>query len=211
MPRLPDLTGPMPALPAAVDALGRRWAATSGRVRLLVRVTAVVVLLVAAAGGLVRGPWGPPTSVLVSTDPMSPGDRVTTADVTMQTRPSDLVPADALTDPDQLPNDARAAGALSAGAVLTTSTLHPEGAGALATPGTAVVAVDAQLLPPLPSGTRLDVAVPGHDGTAVLAARDAEVVADDGTWRWLRVAREDVAALAVGVSEGRLVVAVLPP
>lgn len=199
----------MPRLPRPVDALARRWAGSGGRTRLLVRVVAAVLVLSAATGGLVRGPWGPPTTVLVTTSAIAPGAPVTRADVVVGRWPSSLVPADALAGPAALPADAVAAGPLAPGAVVTATVLAAGPAG-FASDGTAVVAVDAGLLPPLPVGTVVDVAVPAIDGTARIAAREAVVVGDDGTWRWLRVARTDVAGLAAGISAGQLVPAVLP-
>jgi pilus assembly protein CpaB len=203
------LEGPVPPLPRPVDALARLWAGVSGRTRLLVRLVGAVLVLTAATGGLVRGPWGTPTTVLVAATAIAPGAPVTPADVRVGRWPSALVPADALTEPASLPTDAVAAGPLAAGAVVTTAAVTAGPAG-LAADGTAVVAVDATLLPALPVGTVVDVAVPAVDGTASIAARGAVVVADDGTWRWLRVARGDVAPLAAGISSGQLVPAVLP-
>ncbi len=210
MLRPPRHSGPLPALPAPLDALARGWAAASGRLRLAARTVVAGGLIAAALGGVVRGPWGPPVDVLVTTRPVAAGVDLDPGDVAVERRPAGLVPAGALVDVAALPADALAAGPLPSGAVVTEASLHPDGPGSLATDGTAVVAVDGALLPPLPVGTRLDVAVPGLDGSASVAARDAEVVADDGTWRWLRVGRGEVAALAAGVSEGRLVAAVLP-
>lgn len=209
--RLPaGLDGPLPRLPAPVDAAARVWAAASGRVRAVVRLVVVAILLVAASGGLVRGPWGAPTAVLVATRTIAAGASVTAADVSVARRPSALVTDTALTTPSALPTDALAVGTLPAGTVVTTDHVVGGGPSSLATDGTAVVAVDAALLPPLPVGTRVDIAVPGFDGAAEVVARSATVVADDGTWRWLRVDRAEVPALAGGVSEGRLVTAVLP-
>lgn len=209
--RLPIVPpGPLPPLPAPLDAAARVWAATAGRTRLLVRAAVTVTLLLAASGGLVRGPWGTPTPVVVTTRTIAAGEAIAPEDVEVARRPSQLVPHGSLTDLATVPPDARAAGPLPAGSVLSSDQLHAEGPAGLATSGTAVVAFDATMLPAVPVGTRLDVAVPSIDGSAAIAARAAVVVADDGTWRWLRVARADVPAVAAGIADGRLVAAVLP-
>lgn len=209
LPRL--LAGPLPRLPAPVDHAARVWAGLPGRVRLLARVVGLAAVLVAAAGGLARGPWGPPVPVLVTTRDVAAGTPVLPQATTIASRPAELVPTAALTSVASLPPDALAAVRLPAGTVVTTGLVVAGGPGGLATDGSAVVAVDATLLPPLTIGSRLDLAVPGLDGTTRIAARDVVVVADDGTWRWLRVARDDVEAVAAGISDGRLVAAVLPP
>lgn len=211
VPRILALTGPLPSLPAPLDAAGRLWAGASGRARALVRAAIVGVLVVAAGGGLVRGPWGTPVTVVVTTRPIVAGQPVSADDVTVASRPADLVPDDAVGDLAALADDALAAGPIPAGTIVSSQLLHDGGPAALAVAGTAVVAVPAELLPMLPVGSRVDVAVPTFDGTARIAARAAEVVADDGTWQWLRVDRDDVAAVAAGVSEGRIVAAALPP
>jgi hypothetical protein len=121
------------------------------------------------------------------------------------------VPPDALTDPVAVPSDAMADGHLPAGTVLTRRAVSAGGPGGAATPGTAVVPVPADALPPLPIGTRLDLAVAGFDGTSRIVARDAALVADDGTWRWLRIDRDAVGEVARGITDATLVAAVLPP
>lgn len=204
------LTGPLPALPAPLDAASRAWSGAGGRVRGLVRLLAAAVVAALLVGRLAHGPFGPPTSVLVVTRPLAAGAPLTADDVAVRTRPADVVPDGAVRSLEALGPDATAAGPLPRGAVVSAAQVTAGGPGALATPGSAVVAVDAAALPPLPVGTRLDVAGPAVDGTMRVAAADAVVVGDDGTWRWLRVDRADVAALADGIRDGRLVPAVLP-
>lgn len=190
-----------------MDAVLEWWAAAPTRLRALIRGLGLGLALLAATGSLVDGPWGPPREVLVAAHAVPPGLPVGPQDVRVATRPRDLVPDGAMTSPAMLPPDAVAHGALAAGAVLTVDNVPP--AVAVAVPGTAVVPVPADVLPPLPVGTRLDVAASGLDGQARTVARGATVVADDGTWRWLRVERSEVADVAAGLRGGTLVAAVV--
>ncbi len=206
--RLPlDLDGPAPAWPRPLDAALEWWAGAPTRLRVLLRGLVAAVLVLAATGGLVDGRWGPPQPVLVTDRALVPGAPVGPADVRVAERPRDLVPAGALTAPDLLPADAVTHGAVAAGGVLTVDNVR--GLGTFAVAGTAVVPVPADVLPALPVGTRLDLAAPGPDGRARTVARGATVVADDGTWRWLRVERSAVADVAAGLRGGSLVVAVV--
>ena len=205
--RLPiDLEGPAPVWPRPFDAALEWWAGLSGRGRGAVRALVVTVGVLAATGGLLEGPWGPPRPVLVAAHTVAPGTPLTEGDVRATTWPRDLVPAGALTSTGALPRAAVAHGALAAGTVLTAGNVRP--AAAMALPGTAVVPVPADVLPALPVGTTVDVASTTLDGSARVVARSATVVADDGTWRWLRVDRTEVGGLAAGVGGGQLVAAI---
>ena len=207
--RLPlDLDGPAPVWPRPLDAVLEWWAGLSGRRRALVRAGGLVLVLLTATGGLFDGPWGPPRPVLVAAHDVAPGLQVTAADVRVERRPADLVPAGALTAPAALPDDAVAHGALLAGAVVTDGNVRATDTVAL--PGTAVVPIPADVLPSLPVGTAVDLAAWALDGRTRVVARGATVVADDGTWRWVRVARSDLGDVAAGIGGGALVAAVVP-
>lgn len=210
--RLPfRLHGPAPAWPRPLDAALEWWAGLPTRARVALRAAAAVVVAVAVAGGLVQGPWGAPAPVVVTARDVAAGAPLTPGDLEVARRPRGLVPPDALTDPATVPTDAIADGHLPAGTVLTHRAVSAGGPGGAATPGTAVVPVPADALPPLPIGTRLDLAVAGFDGTTRIVARDAALVADDGTWRWLRIERDAVGEVARGITDATLVAAVLPP
>lgn len=209
--RLLPLDGPLPAWPGVVDRALEAWAACPGRVRVALRAAALVVALAAATGGLVRGPWGPPVAVVVAARTVPAGATLAPADLAASTRPAGLVPAGALADPSLVPPGAVANGLVPAGQVLTDAHLVAAGPVGLAGAGEAVVPVPAELLPPLPVGTRIDLAVGDLAGGATVVASAAVVVADDGMWRWLRVSRSEVAAVAAGLSGGSLTGAVLPP
>ena len=202
-----DLDGPTPAWPRPLDAGLEWWARLPGRGRVLLRAAALGLVLLVATGGLVDGAWGPPRPVLVVTRAVAPGLPVTAQDVHVATRPRDLVPVGALTSPAMLPDDAVAHGALAAGDVVTATNVRALAAAAVT--GTAVVPVPADVLPALPVGTTVDVAATTLDGRARVVARAATVVADDGTWRWLRVARGEVGEVAAGIGGGSLVAAVV--
>ncbi len=203
--------GPPFAWPAPIDAVLDTWAAASGRVRTLLRIVALALASLAASGGLVRGPWGAPVEVVVVRHTLAAGTPVTADDLSLARRPTGLVAHDTVRDPTALPPGTLTSGVVTEGSTLTWSHVVVDGPAGAATAGTAVVPVPAELVPQLPIGTRLDVAVPGFDGHAEVVARDATLVADDGSWRWLRVQRDEVAAIAAGVSDRSLVIAVLPP
>lgn len=206
-----DPEGPAPTWPRPVDAALEWWAALPARGRAGLRAAVAVVVLVTAGGGLLEGPWGPPVAVVVTTRDVTPGSQIDPAAVAVAHRPRQLVPLDALADLAGLPQDAVADGHLPAGTVLTQRAVVGGGPSTAAVAGTAVVPLAAADLPALPVGTRLDLAVAGVDGGAEVVATDAVLVADDGTWRWVRVERDAVAGLARGLSGSTLVVAVLPP
>lgn len=192
-----------------MDAALEWWAALTGRARALLRVTGLAVILLAATGGLLDGRWGPPVEVVVAARDVAAGAPVTTADLHVVTWPRDLVPPDALTTPTALPERAVADGVLTRGTPITSSNVHGGGPAAAAPAGTALVPVPADLLPHLPVGTRVDLAVAGFDGNAQVVATAAAVVAHDGTWQWLRIGRDEVGSVAAGVGDGTLVAAVV--
>ena len=210
--RLPlDLDGPAPAWPAPIDATLEWWAGLPVRGRIAARAAGAVLVALAATGGLLDGRWGPPVHVLVTTTDVAAGAPVGSADVTLAERPRDLLPSDALTEVGALPTGAVADGHLPAGTVVSTRAVRGGGVAGTARPGTAVVPVPAEVMPSLPIGARLDLAVAALDGTSRVVARDAVLVGDDGTWRWLQVDRDSVDAVARGVTDASLVAAVLPP
>ncbi len=210
--RLPfRLHGPAPVWPRPLDAALEWWAGLPTRARVALRAGAAVVVAVAVSGGLVQGPWGAPVPVVVATRDVAAGAPLGPTDLEVAQRPRGLVPPDAITDQGAVPPDAVADGHLPAGTFLTHRAISAGGPGGAATPGTAVVPVPADTLPPLPIGTRLDLAVAGFDGTTRIVARDAALVADDGTWRWLRIDRDAVGEVARGITDATLVAAVLPP
>lgn len=210
--RLPiRLHGPAPAWPRPLDAALEWWAGLPARARVALRAAAAVVVAVAVSGGLVQGPWGAAVPVVVTTRDIAAGAPLTPSALEVARRPRGLVPPDAVTEPTAIPDGAIADGHLPAGTVLPRRAISASGPASAATPGTAVVPVPADALPPLPIGTRLDLAVAGFDGTARIVARDAALVADDGTWRWLRIDRDAVGEVARGITDATLVAAVLPP
>jgi hypothetical protein len=208
--RLPlDLDGPAPTWPQPVDTVLEWWAGLPPRGRTLLRAALLVLALMAATGGLVDGRWGPPATVLVTVRDLPAGLPVAADDVVVARWPRDLVPPGALVDPAALATDAVADGRLAAGTPVTSHNVRVGGPGTWATAGTAVLPVPGDVLPVVPVGTRLDLAVAGLDGRADVVARSATVVADDGTWRWVRVRRDEVGGVAGGVGSGSLIAAVV--
>lgn len=203
------LQGPAPVWPAGVDAALERFAASGPRVRVALALGALVLLLLAATGGLLRGPHGPPVPVLVTTTAVPAGAPVTAGDVRVERRPQDLLPRGALA-PDALPADGHATGPLPEGGVLAAGQVRSGGPWTAVPDGAAVVPVPLDLLPDLPAGTRLRLVAARADGTSLTVSDAAEVLGGDTTHRWLRVATDDVAGVAGAAATGTLVAGVLP-
>lgn len=204
-PRVPS--GTPVALPALLDRASERWWRLPPRVRTILVVVMALLALALVGRGATRSPWGPPTEVLVPAADLAPGDVVGPDAVRRTTRPADLVPADALTGVDQLPDDARLRGAAPAGTVLTRRHLAAGLAGLVAA-DEAAVPVPRGGQPPLRAGQVVDAVVTTVQGTGTRVAGDARVLAVDADWTWLAVPADRVDVLAGAATSGQLVLAV---
>lgn len=195
------------ALPPVLDRLSEWWWARSPRVRAGLLLLVVLVALAAVSSGAVRSPWGDPTTVLVAGADLAPGDRLDPGAVSRATRPDALVPADALTELDDLPARARVRGLVPAGTVLTHRHVAGGVAGLLEV-GEAAVPLPRDGHPPLRAGQLVDAVVTTARGTGARVATGARVLATDATWAWIAVPTDRVEALAGAAGSGHLVLAV---
>ncbi|MFP4235205.1 MAG: SAF domain-containing protein, partial [Nitriliruptoraceae bacterium] len=90
------LDGPPVTWPRPLDLLAERWWAARPRARTALGLLVVLLLLAAGTGHVAATPYGPPTSVLVATRDLGPGEALTDADLARRTVPADLVPSGAL-------------------------------------------------------------------------------------------------------------------
>lgn len=199
------LDGPAPQLPRVLDALAERWWRATARRRLLVVVVAMLTVPVALVGLRPADPAGPPIEVLVATRDLGPGEQLDADLLDVRAVPATLVPPDASTR-----TTGRLGARLPAGAVLTDGHLSEAGLAAGLEHGQLAVPVPRDLLPALAPGTRVDLVATAIDGATGVAARDAVVLGDDGTYLWLAVARDAAEAVAGTVSGGHLGVLVRP-
>ena len=110
---------PLPRLPRGRSGTARRWVV----VVVAATVLAVVVGRSVARAEAARSRWSDAAPVLVVTKAV-PVDGPLAPAVAVARWPADLIPAGALTDPVDLPADARAAGALGPGMPVTASALR---------------------------------------------------------------------------------------
>lgn len=200
------LVGPLPALPRALDTVSERWWAAAPRTRLLLGLLTVLSLLAAGVGHLAATPYGHPTTVLVASRDLYPGDRLEPQDLRRRTVPAELVPAGALETAHGV-----LAAALPAGAIATDRHLGEGGWAAGLPAGRAAVAVPSERLPSLTPGSRVDLLHADHEGRGVILGRDAVVLATEVEEVWFGVDAEDAVAISAAGQIGALAVIVLPP
>lgn len=201
-----SLTGPPVRLPRALDGLAEAWWAATPRARLLIGLLAVLLVLAAGIGHLAATPYGPPTTVLVATRDLSPGERLVAADLRRRTVPADLVPMGALDSADGV-----LAATLPEGAIATDHHLGDGGWAAGLPAGRAAVAVPAERLPALTPGTRVQLVGTDHDGRGVILGNSAVVLAAELEDIWFAVDADDAVAITAAGAVGALAVVVLPP
>lgn len=194
------------ALPAALDHVSERWWRLSPRARAVVLAVLCVGVLALAGRGATASPWGPPGQVLVLTSDLPAGATVGPTDVEHAQWPSELIPADALSE---LPEDARVHGPAAADAVLTRRHLVSGLAGLLES-GEAAVSVPLDGLPQVAAGDVVDVVTATPDGAGHRAATAARVVAVDHAFLWLAVDHGHVDAVAAAGAAGTVTLAVRP-
>ena len=169
-------------------------------------VLVTVVLLAAAIGHAAATPYGPPTTVLVATRDLLPGDVLTDADLRRRTVPRDLIPDGALRRADGV-----LAAALPRGAIATDRHLAEGGVTASLPVGRVAVAVASERLPTLTAGMRADLVGADHDGRATTLGRDAIVLAVEVDTVWFAVGAEEAVDVTGAATIGSLAVVVLPP
>ena len=205
MRRLPQLSGPFPALPAALDRWSERWWALSPRVRLSSAVAAALLVVI---GFAIADGSEPSTAVLVTTRDLAAGDPVDPASVTVVERPAGTVPEGALRG---LPQGAESLGPIPRGAVLTRVHLTEAGLAATVAAGRVATAVPAEALPPgIAPGQHVDLLAGTPDGQTRVLASGARVLTVGQSHVWLEVSRDEAAHVASAAAWGRIGVALLP-
>jgi Flp pilus assembly protein CpaB len=187
--------------------VAERWWAARPRTRLLLGLSAVLLLIAAGTGHVAATPYGPPTVVLVAARDLSPGQVLTATDLTRRTIPADLVPSGALEHPEGV-----LAAALPAGAIATDHHLGDGGWAAGLPSGRVAVAVPTERLPTLTPGSTARLVGTDLDGRAAVLAEDAVVLgAEELGSVWFGVDADDALAVTGAAAVGGLAVVVLPP
>jgi hypothetical protein len=200
------LTGPPFALPVALDRAAEVWWRARPRSRIVASLTLLALTLLAGITHAASAPDGPPVDVWVATRDLLPGEVIDGADTQRRSWPSDLVPDGASERPS-----GTVTATLPRGAVVTDRHLGDLGIVASVPPGRVAVAVPAEQLPLLATGSGIDLVGPGPDGGGVLLAHDATVVANDGEAVWVAIDPGASLAVSAAVASGTVAAVVLPP
>lgn len=194
------------ALPRWLDAASERWWGLPPRLRATLLASASALVVLAGLGHAAATPYGPPTIVLVATEDLPAGHRLTARDVRRVSWPSAIVPDDALRTVQ-----GRLALPVPAQTVVTRRHVAHDGMAAALTEGMAAVPVPAEALPSLTIGDRVEVVGRNLDGQAAVLASDARVLGADDTDVWLVVPRERGAEVAAAAASGLVTVVLLKP
>lgn len=194
---------PPVALPPVLDALAERWWRATPRLRLAV-VAVLGLLLLLAIGLMARSP-GAQVEVLVAARELHPGGGVSSGDVRTTHRPAAHLPDGAV-------HEVRGrivTATVPRGAVITDRHLGA-GIGAALPDDRVAVAVDAQLVPSLETGARLELITADHQGQGALLTREASVIGRDDEVVWLSIPPDHAVDVGAAAAGGRLTVAVKP-
>lgn len=194
------LHGPLPRLPAPLDATMEGWWRLPPRLRLAATLVVVGLVAVGLALHTTTSRWGPATPVVVATAAAEAGQPLAT---THATWPADLVPPDALATPP----DGVATRHVRAGEVVTATHVATDLSDLL---GHDEVALNLPSVPDgLPRGATLDLLGTDFDGTGRRLGRGRLVaVRQDGAW--VVVDRGDAPAVAAALATGQVTVALAP-
>jgi hypothetical protein len=144
-------------------------------------------------------------AVLVATRDLPAGHRLAPGDLARTAWPARLVPPSARTRPE-----GRLVTLLPAGSVLTERHVDRDGPLGSLAEGRVAVAVPRASLPTLEVGARLDIVTVAGDGSGVLLALDAAVIAVDDDTVWFAVTRREAAAVVAAALRATVGVALLP-
>ena len=208
------LHGPHLRLPRLLDACSEWWSGRPPRMRMVTGALLVVAALLAldARGRAVDARWGgAPRTVLVATDGMSVGDRLTA--VRLARLPPAAVPPGAV---DGVDGEPVVALALPAGAVVTAAHLDVRGPAAGLPTGMRAVPVPTEAGWGVVDGGWVDVWTLGSgDAPSELVARQRPVLdvrTDTGGLTSLVGLREDeVGPVTSGLALGKVLLAHAPP
>lgn len=190
-------------MPAVLDAVAERWWRTPPRMRLVIAAALAGVTLLLGVASL--RPDTDTVPILVATRDLLPGDVVTDADITTAWWPSRLAPAGVVDEPHGV-----VAAPLPRGAAVTDRHLGDGGITEGLRPDRSAVAVEADLLPPLTAGARIDLVTADHDGRAAPLTRDVVVLGTDEAVVWVGVDADDADDVTAAAAAGRVAVVVRP-
>ncbi len=187
--------GPLPVLPEPLDDLAERWAGARPRARAAILALVAVAVLLIAGSGAARSPFGRPVEVVVVRSDLAAGHLVASDDLTVRAWPEAIVPAGAVTTPEQAIGATLSAG-IAAGQPLAAMHLAGGGLGSLVREDEVALPVPVPYATEYVAGDHVDVF--GGDA-GVLLVGDARVLASEGDIVWLALPRDragDVAAAA---------------
>ncbi len=203
-PRTRSAVGGAPlVLPPWLDALSDRWWGLPPRTRTIAAACLAVTLLSGAALRTAASPYGTPVAVLVAAEDLPAGAELDAGAFQHTRWPGELVPGGYRVDPTgtlTVP--------LPAGAILTDAHVTDRGLGGLLAATDSAVPLPAELVPPLPVGTVVQVVATGVDGAGTVLADRAEVIAGDGGSLWLAVPHAAAADVAAAGLRGSVALAV---
>ena len=198
------LSGPLPHLPARLDALSDTWWGLPPRLRVGLVAFACVLMASLPMLRTARSAWGPPVAVVAAVTDLPAGTVLDEAMVTAVQRPADVLPPDVLTE---------ASGVLTvpvmAGTVLTERHRAPTLA-ALVEAREVAIPVPADMQPAVTPGAAVDLLSAGFDGGGRTIATGGRVVQVDGPWIWVAVPASAAADAAAAALDQRLILAVRP-
>lgn len=189
-----------------LDALSDRWWGLTPRTRTVLATCLVAALLSGAALRTAASPYGTPVAVLVAAEDLPAGAELDPSVLQRARWPGELVP-----EGYRLDATGTLTAPLPAGAVLTDAHVTDRGLGGLLDATDSAVPLPAELVPPLPVGTVVQVVATGVDGTGTVLADRAEVIAGDGGSLWLAVPHAAAADVAAAGLRGSVALAVRSP
>lgn len=200
-----DLDGPPFALPALLDRVSERWWRARPRARVLLSLSAVVLIVVAGIAHAAAAPHGPPAVAWVASHDLVVGHVLEPGDLERTDWPSGLLPDGALREPR-----GTLAAPLPRGAVATERHLGDAGVAAGLPDGTVAVPVPLEVLPDLPAGARIDLVASDLGGGAHLLTSGAVVLHTDAVAVWLAVEQQTAPQVAGAALHGPIGVIVVP-
>lgn len=195
------LHGPLPVLPAPVDAALEGWWRLPPRVRAVATLVGVGLVIFGILQRTSTSEFGPPEVVAVARTAGAAGMPV---EFELQRRPQTFVPPNAVREVDQrvLARD------IGAGEVVTEWHLAA-GVDSLLTDDEVALAVPDDL-PDLPPHARLFILATGLDGTGVQLG-DARLLTHRPDWLWIALDRDLAPAVTAAMDRGGVTIVLAPP
>lgn len=195
------LHGPLPALPAPIDAAVEGWWRLSPRIRAVAVALCLGLVIFGIVQRTSRSEWGPLQEVAVARQARDAGMVV---EFELQYRPQTFVPANAVSETDQrlLARD------IGAGEVVTEWHLAA-GIDSLLADDEVALAVPNDL-PELPPHAHLSLLATGLDGTGVRLG-NARLLAHRPDWLWIAVDASIAPGVTAAMDRGGVTIVLAPP